>query len=260
MSSFWNAQMKRVGTKTVACRYRTLSTGLTLIAEVDPPDTDPAVFGHARWKVVALPDSARSSSLDLEPRPRRDRGPKPIMLVRFDEFAWDELKSHNLRGFTELTGPIYGKRSLGRRGRIDGTELHVRRMLLATRDAYAHSCAVDEDKVDQLTEIMAERGLEFLGNWHTHRRYDGEFARYSPADLEHWRAWQACSRPFGGGGEPWLGLIISPGVDDSWFSPRPTAHIIRADPAGEPTLDYVNCEYPGGLGPLQTSVPRPWEL
>jgi hypothetical protein len=133
-------------------------------------------------------------------------------------------------------------------------------MLLATGEAYCDSAKIDTDAIDAMTENMVEHGLEFRGTWHTHRNHDGEFARHSHTDLKHWQTWQRCPRPWGAGGEPLLGLIITPGFEDSWSHPRPTAHIIRAGGDGKQTFDYVDCEYPGGLGPLRTSVPRPWEL
>jgi hypothetical protein len=251
------------------CRYRTLADGTTLIADVDPPGIDPGIFNHPGWKLVPLPDyaghrsakdrvGARSRGDGPNPRPR-GRGPKPIKLVRFDERAWDELKSHDLGdSFTEVAGPIYGFRPAGGRDGFSGDTLIVCAMPRATRPgALARHCEVDAELIDHMTSNMRQRGLALLGTWHSHPGYAGERARYSKADLAHWRSWQPQPRPWGTGGGPFLGLIITPGAGDSWSHPKPTAHIIRDD-GGK--LDYAVCEFPGFVGPLRTSVPKPWEL
>ena len=70
----WFAQARRLpGQHTMAsCRYRTLPDGTTQIADIDPPGTDPSLFGHFPFQVVSLPDFARSVANET-PTKRRSR-------------------------------------------------------------------------------------------------------------------------------------------------------------------------------------------
>jgi hypothetical protein len=62
----WGVHARRLPNGRMACcRHRTLPDGTELLADLDPPDTNPADFGYERWKVVPLPDSARSDPAEL---------------------------------------------------------------------------------------------------------------------------------------------------------------------------------------------------
>jgi hypothetical protein len=72
-ADFWFAHVRRRPDGRMACcRHRTLPDGTTLLADIDPPDTDPALFGYPRWRVVPLPSEAdRSSAGDESIRVQR---------------------------------------------------------------------------------------------------------------------------------------------------------------------------------------------